>query len=138
MSSEPKTRNEWGKQIECCSICGGPVSFVTNSVVYGADVGDDPHIYLCDDEKCCAYVGVHPGTDQPLGTMADEATRRARQVAHAAFDQVWKSGKMRRRDAYEWLTRKMEMTMDECHIGKFTVEQCQKVVNIIIRSGIMQ
>lgn len=129
---------EWGHWIESCSICGGPVSFVSNSVIYGTEFGDNPNIYLCDDPTCAAYVGVHAGTDKPLGTMADDNTRRARQMAHSAFDQIWKSGKMKRRAAYEWLAGHLGMSYADCHIGMFDVAQCERVVEIVIKTGVMR
>jgi len=129
----PKT-NEillFGDKITRCHCCEGTVSFTTNDQVYGTTVGDWPYIYLCDDEKCGAYVGTHAGSDRPLGKMAEASTRRARQQAHAIFDPTWKSGKITRSQAYTWLAEKMGISKAECHIGQFSVEQCETVIRIL-------
>jgi hypothetical protein len=106
--------------------------------LYGATIGSWPYIYLCDDEKCQSYVGCHEGTDEPFGTMADERTRKARQLAHEVFDAVWKSGKMKRRVAYEWLAKELNLSYAKCHIGMFNVKQCERTINIVFRSGVMR
>lgn len=54
----------------------------------------------------------------------------ARGEAHAAFDPLWKSGAMSRSQAYKWLAMQMGLRPDDCHMEKFTVEQCRKVVEI--------
>lgn len=113
-----------------CDVCGGPVSFVTDDVIYGALSGHWPYRYLCDDERCGAHIGCHLNTDRPLGTMATEETRRARQAAHAIFDPLWKTGKMKRRQAYGWLAEKLHIDRALCHIGEFSVEQCKEVVRV--------
>lgn len=122
-----------GDKIKRCSICGGPVSFVTNDVLYGGSVGDWPYIYLCDDLKCAAYVGCHNGTDNPFGTMADAQTRRARQAAHAVFDQLWKKRIMKRKDAYLWLSKEIDIPYNKCHIGMFNIAQCELVIQAMSR-----
>lgn len=49
----------------CCDYCGGPTEYVDSSVIYGRSYG---MIYLC--RPCRAYVGVHRGTNKPLGRLA--------------------------------------------------------------------
>lgn len=66
---------------ERCPCCGGAVELVSNEVFYKRVLGW-PLTYRCMD--CDARVGCHPGTDLPLGTLADEVTRRARRAAHVA------------------------------------------------------
>lgn len=75
--------------------------------------------------------GAHPD-GRPMGVPADRATRRARMRAHAAFDTLWKPGpakkqRERRGLAYEALRGHLNMTADECHIGRFTLEDCARV-----------
>jgi hypothetical protein len=72
-----------------------------------------------------------------MGTPAGSATRRARGEAHAAFDALWQR-KMRRgtprkeaRNAgYAWLAREMGLDVEDTHIGSFTKEQCERVVEL--------
>jgi hypothetical protein len=68
-----------------------------------------------------------------LRNMADRLNTHApvaRAAAHAAFDPVWKSGRMSRSQAYKWLAAQMDLPPEDCHMEKFTVEQCRKVVEI--------
>lgn len=88
-------------------------------------------MYYC--HPCDAYVGVHNGTDIPLGRLANRELRRWRNRAHAAFDPLWQKGPYRRRrnDAYVWLAGKMGLTKEETHIAMFDVEQCKQVIQIM-------
>jgi hypothetical protein len=68
-----------------------------------------------------------------LRNMADRLGAHisiARGEAHAAFDPLWKSGQMSRSQAYKWLAAQMDLPPEDCHMEKFTVEQCRKVVEI--------
>jgi hypothetical protein len=77
--------------------------------------------------SCDLAVGAHDdGT--PLGIPADQPTRNARVRAHEAFDKLWRGGNISRVTAYQWLRKTMGMTPDEAHIGRFNVEQCERVV----------
>lgn len=75
-----------------CDYCGRRAEFVDSKVIYGKSYG---MIYLC---RCCpgyAYVGVHKGTDRPLGRLADMELRELKKLAHAAFDPLWKEGRFK-------------------------------------------
>ena len=67
---------------------------------------------------------------EPLGVPADERTKRARIKAHSAFDALWKRKDMRRNDAYEWLACRLGLKRDDCHVGMFDFDMCQKVIEI--------
>jgi ssDNA-binding Zn-finger/Zn-ribbon topoisomerase 1 len=86
--------------------------------------------------ECKGTHGAHPD-GRPLGTPADRETKDARIEAHQAFDTLWKRphGKMQRQEAYLWLQKRMGLSADECHIGRFTKEQCEQVIDIIRDSG---
>ncbi|MBO6266801.1 MAG: DUF3268 family zinc-finger domain-containing protein [Synergistaceae bacterium] len=112
-----------------CPYCGKLAEYVDSAIVYhGRSYG---MIYLCS--PCDAYVGVHRGTDRPLGRLANSELRKWRNAAHAAFDPLWQQGeyKRRRNDAYAWLAEKMGLPKEETHIGMFDVEQCRSVIEII-------
>lgn len=106
------------------------------SVLVGGDV-IYPHrpdlfqkrFYYC--RKCDAWVGCHNGTDVPLGRLANKELRTWKMKAHSAFDPLWKEKKMNRNDAYKLLQRIMAMSQDEAHIGLFSVEQCQLLIQKI-------
>lgn len=112
---------------ETCHYCGGNVRLVNNAEIYnGKSYGEWPLAYLCD---CCrAYVSVHKGTHIPMGTLADEPTRKARVEAKNSFNPLWINQGMRRSEAYQWLADKMGIPKEQCHIGLFNVEQCKQVI----------
>lgn len=86
-----------------CDYCGRRAEYVDSRIVYGMSRGK---IYLC--RNCMAYVGVHKGTDKPLGRLANAELRRWKKAAHHAFDPLWKFGpfKGHRDAAYGWLAQK--------------------------------
>lgn len=106
-----------------CPYCGAQAELVTGRRIYPhrSDLAHK-HFYLC--EPCHAYVGCHPGTCTPLGTPANADTRTRRALLHQHFDLLWRTGKLSRKEAYALLRRQMGMTQTQCHIGKFTPEQC--------------
>jgi hypothetical protein len=113
------------KPIHCDNCCSLNIQFVNNKCVYGQEFGDWPYIYFCND--CRASVGCHPGTDIPLGRMADRATRALRSKAHLAFDKLWNGGLMTRTKAYAWLAAQLEIEHSQCHISWLSMDQLRKV-----------
>ena len=67
-----------------CDYCGRETEYVDSKVIYGKSYGK---IYLC--RNCMAYVGVHKGTDKPLGRLANAELRNWKKAAHAVFDPLW-------------------------------------------------
>lgn len=121
-----------------CPYCNAKATCKDSSVVYssGRDYGP---IWVCDNYPSCnSYVGCHPGTKKPLGRLADKELRGWKVQAHAAFDPLWrrkinKEG-CRKKDArgagYAWLATRLDIPVDDCHIGMFDVARCRKVVEI--------
>ncbi len=81
---------------------------------------------------CKGAHGAHPD-GRPMGTPATLETRRARIEAHEAFDRLWKSGRMKRKQAYAWLSAAMGMPSEQAHISRFDVAQCRRVVEAVER-----
>lgn len=114
-----------------CSYCGKQSDLVTGADIY-------PHrpdlfgkwFYEC--APCNAYVGCHPTGDgkSPLGRLANAELRRAKSIAHAAFDPLWKNGSMNRHQAYKYLAKEIGIPPESAHIGMFDVVQCKQVVTI--------
>ena len=72
---------------------------------------------------------------KPLGIPANKETKNARIKAHSAFDELWKDKRNKgalnaRSDAYKWLAEKLGITPEECHIGRFNIEMCKRVMEI--------
>ncbi len=112
-----------------CQHCGCEASLVRGDVIY-------PHrpdlseklFYLC---QCGAYVGTHPGTENPLGRPSNAELRKAKATAHALFDPLWKTGEMGRKAAYKWLAAQLGILPSETHIGWFDLETCNRAIEIL-------
>lgn len=88
--------------------------------------------YKCGQwPSCRGYHSAHPD-GSPQGTPADAETRAARRSLHATFDLLWQTKRLKsRKNAYEWLASRMGKTKDECHIGRFTKEECEYAEQLI-------
>ena len=72
-----------------------------------------------------------------LDHLANHGQRKGRSAAHAAFDPLWRTGGMNRREAYDWLSGKLGIHWRDCHTGQFDWQQCQRVLEVMsIRSKI--
>jgi hypothetical protein len=125
-----------------CTYCRNPATLVPGSAIY-------PHredlaakrFWHC--APCGAWVGCHPGTTKPLGILANAELRRAKQGVHAVFDPLWQAKQARdkcgkgiaRRKAYAWLARELGIAFEQCHVGMFDEELCQRAVEICSRVG---
>lgn len=52
----------------------------------------------------------------------------ARHQAHLAFDPIWKLGHKKRSGAYLWLAYKLGIPVEDCHISRFDVATCERVI----------
>ena len=105
-----------------CPYCAGTVSLLINSAIYRREYGEWPYAYLC--RPCDAYVGLHPETDIPLGTLANSELRVARQSSKALFHSMMEACGLSRAEAYIWLAGKMGIPVGECHFGWFGLDRC--------------
>lgn len=109
-----------------CIECGQSAVLVKGDKIY-------PHrpdlyvknFWLCE---CGAYCGCHGVTTRALGSPCGPETRRSRMAAHDAFDPLWQSREMTRREAYDWLSDCMGIAADLTHIGMFSRAQAMEVV----------
>jgi hypothetical protein len=118
-----------------CPNCGGRVYLVHNSEVYnGQAYGVWPYVYACEDKVCGSYVGLHPNSYVPLGTLANRPLRNARRLAKEAFNPLWQGFKyaerrrMARTEAYTWLAQRLGIPKSQCHIAWFDEPTCYAVV----------
>ena len=81
---------------------------------------------------CC---GLRSWALKPLVTPA---TMTARNLAHATFDPIWKSGKMSRGEAYRRLALAMEMTATECHISIMDEDQAYRVAEVVLSGALRE
>lgn len=93
------------------------------------DLYDLP-FWKCD--ACGAYVGCHHKTSdrtKPMGCLATPAILDARKKIHAILDPLWKSGKIKRGQAYAYVTNRLGYTY---HNGELrTLEDARKVYRIV-------
>jgi len=111
-----------------CRYCGGKVELVNHREIYdGREFGGWPYAYWC--RPCDAYVGLHPDTDIPLGTLANAELREARRLEKHWFERLWRRGagdwKEQRTAAYGWLAAQMGIEVGQCHFAWFDLEQCR-------------
>jgi len=114
-----------------CDYCGQNAKLVTGLDVY-------PHrrdlrkkvFWMCD--RCDAYVGVHKNspTYKPMGRLANAELRAAKVRAHEAFDPMWTEGYRTRSQAYSRLAFLLKINKVDCHIGRFDLDMCKKVVEV--------
>lgn len=120
-----------------CPYCNAKAALVDGRELYPhrPDLRDKLG-YQC--APCDAWVGCHPGTDRPLGRLANAELRKAKMAAHAAFDPLWKAKQRRdgcskgraRGKGYAWLADQLGIPPSECHIGMMDVATCRRVVAI--------
>ena len=65
--------------------------------------------------------------------MAGPELRAKRKQVHDVFDRLWIRKRIGRRaghraDAYRWLAAQLGLTEDECHIGRFDMETCERAI----------
>jgi hypothetical protein len=129
-----------------CPYCGSGVKRVLGKAIYGdrgPNLADLP-FWACERYPTCdAYVGCHPGTETPLGRLANKELRKWKSAAHAAFDPLWKRKLEQRRaeqgqypkarargSGYKWLAEQLGIPPEDCHVGMFDVETCRRVVEL--------
>lgn len=112
-----------------CPYCGETSELVTGAQIYDARKDfSDLYFYACI--PCGAWVGTHERTLEPLGTLADQSLRMMRISAHKAFDPLWKRQRWRRGKAYKWLSQRLGLPIDQCHIGMMGEAECRRVVEV--------
>lgn len=113
-----------------CPYCDKAATLVRGHAIYPhrPDLAHKP-FWQC--APCGAHVGCHPDTVNPLGRLANAELRKAKQKAHAAFDPLWRGGKMKRVEAYAWLSKETGIASQNCHIGMMDIDQCRSVIAVM-------
>jgi hypothetical protein len=116
-----------------CPYCGKPAVKALGSDIYmGRPELAHKQYWAC--WSCDAWVGCHPNTDyKPLGRLADPALRKAKTAVHAVFDTLWKNSgykqkRINRGKAYADLAAKLDLPIEQCHIGMFDLETCERAI----------
>lgn len=112
-----------------CPYCGKRSDLVTGKDVYPRLRRlAGKNFYRC--APCDAHVGCHPGTTVALGRLANAPLRRVKMAVHSVFDLKWRSGHMKRKEAYGWLAEQLGIDRNDCHIGMMDMEMCKRVVEV--------
>lgn len=132
---EPTLTHEYpASQVLTCPECG-------SAMVLRMSRRYSRPFYGCTSFPACRSThGAHPD-GAPLGIPADKETKEWRVKAHTVFDPVWgrdddklsqEEKKRRRYTSYRWLAVMLGITdaKRHCHIARFNIEQCQKVIEI--------
>lgn len=86
--------------------------------------------WKCD--ACGGYVGCHHKTrnpTKPLGCIATPAILDARKKIHAVLDPLWKSGKIKRGQAYAYVTNRIG---HEYHNGEIrSLDEARKIYQVV-------
>ncbi|WP_045958292.1 zinc-finger-containing protein [Xenorhabdus poinarii] len=116
-----------------CRYCCNHVKIAHHKEVFGRILNNSrwPWFYLC--ASCEARVGMHPGTNIPLGTLADRPTRIARANSKLSFERMRMQRDWERADAYRWLARRLGISFNKCHFGWFDAEMCERAKNMCTR-----
>lgn len=118
-----------------CPYCGAKATLRPASAVYGDGTKTDGYLYVCDRyPKCDAYVTAHQKSKLPMGTLANGDLRNKRIQAHKAFDWLWKSGLMSKRQAYKWMQAKLGLNEEQAHIAKFSEYMCDQLIAVCMQA----
>ena len=112
-----------------CSYCGNYLKKVTWKEIYQTD--KYPWFYW----KCIScvdtYVWCHKWTAIPLGSVANKELRKLRNETHLHFDKLWKEQWKWRKNSYNWLSQKLWIPFNDCHIAMFDIEKCKKTILLL-------
>lgn len=113
-----------------CPNCGASVTVENNKAVYRKSIGKWPWIYRCESTQCDSYIGMHPNTAIPLGTLANKPLRKLRVQFKQVFNPLWHNGARTRTEAYHWLANEMGIPASTCHGGWFDTAQCKAAIKV--------
>ena len=111
-----------------CPYCGSMVNLRSADGIYKENAAGTK-LYVCSRyPDCDAYVRVVPGTNTPIGSMANGSLRALRSEAHKHFDLLFQAGLMTRNEAYIWLAAKLQAPLSKAHIGHLSEYYCKQVI----------
>lgn len=119
-----------------CVECGGMGRMISGeSLLPDRPTAKGRLYFRCD---CGAWTSCHPGTAIPAGRPGSGRTRYLRGKAHEALDVLWRGTRDRaaiahgyaRRRAYKWLAGQLGIRPEDCHIGRMTAEECERVIAV--------
>jgi hypothetical protein len=111
-----------------CDTCWSTdIAFKNEAELYDKQRRDWPWIWHCN--KCDAIVGTHPGTNMPLGYMANKDIRNKRGKLHRLLDPLWQAKIYDRDVLYDALAHLLNMEPQECHVSTLRPKQLTIAIN---------
>lgn len=111
-----------------CPKCSNPAASTTGKELYPKYPATHGKRYfvcwVCDTRAPRGQSG------QPAARMANAHTRRLRQLAHEAFDPLWKTKRMTRNAAYAWLRKALGLSERDCHMSWMSDGELVAVVEL--------
>jgi hypothetical protein len=115
-----------------CPYCNCETELVSGDFIYPNRVMEQPRPKFLDKKYFVCklnpnhYVGTYADNITSLGRLADTELRKLKTQGHNTFDPLWKNRIHfnNKKDAYNWLSEKMNLPVDLTHFGMFTNEQC--------------
>lgn len=112
-----------------CPYCGSGTKVVSEEFIYGRTYKGKSMICCNNYPTCDSYCGTHEEDGSALGRLANRDLRRVKKMAHSVFDKIWLERKyVSRNGAYDWLSDKLDIPREYCHIGWFNKETTIKVI----------
>lgn len=122
---------------ELCPYCYCETKLVPGESVFPNKMNTSPRpkyldkmFYQCINDSN-HYVGTYSNNIKSLGRLADSELRILRNKGHKIFDPLWKEKKVfkSQKEAYKWLSVKMDIPLEFTHFGMFTNDQCHKAIS---------
>lgn len=119
-----------------CPYCECRTTLLKGEIIYPHKLNDTPRpSYLNKMFFVCIknpdhYVGTYPDNITSLGRLADAELRRLKHEGHLYFEPLYKEKAVfsSRSKAYEWLSEKMGLPIEQTHFGMFNNEQCRMAI----------
>lgn len=108
-------------KIQTCDLVTGKEIYPHRKDLY------QKHFYRCP--VCKNYVGVHIGTDIPLGTIPTLQVRKLRMMIHQNLDPIWRQHLMTRSELYAEISRRLGYNYHTSNLD--SSEDVQKILQII-------
>ena len=116
---------------QVCPYCNCETFLVSGKEIYGQNSAFEGMYYRCI-ENFDHYVGTYKDNITSLGRLADKELRGYKMDGHSVFDPMWKTGPKifsNQQKAYRWLSKQMNIPLQETHFGMFTIEQCKEAIS---------
>jgi hypothetical protein len=128
---EPPTDEYPPDPPEVCRYCRSPVSLVSAEEVYPG-MGLEAKLYFC--EGCGARVGVHEGTDDPVGYLADAELRRWRRVLHEALRELRKP-RFYQKSVHGLIREALGVPRERARVAMLSIGEVKNMIVWLMRQG---